>query len=88
MLLSVSCSEIPSESVYEDGTIYLSGCTVGGNAVDYTYGTEQEIEDIYAYLWYADSHVNGPIVGDDASSLSTSVPSDKNNYLKFNHLLS
>ena len=33
----VVCSNI---NVYEDGTIYMSGCSVGGHsAVDYTYGT-------------------------------------------------
>ena len=40
-------------------------------------------EDTYAYLTYTGSNVPGPGIGEDASSLSTSAPTDKNYYLKY-----
>ena len=81
----VVCSNI---DVYEDGKIYMSGCSVGGHSVDgYTYGVEQtsatESESTYAYLWYEGEEVNGPSIGGDASSFATSVPTNKNSYLKY-----
>ena len=42
-----------------------------------------EQEDTYAYLTYTGSNVDGPSIGGDASSLSTSEPTDKNYYLKY-----
>ena len=63
---------------YEDGGIYLEGCTVGSDTKEYKYGVRQ-----YAYMWFTDTGVNGPSIEGDASSLSTSAPTDKNKYLKF-----
>ena len=44
---------------------------------------EEQAQETYAYMWYNGSSVNGPGIGDDASSLSPSAPSDKDYYLKF-----
>ena len=35
----IDCDKI---DVYENGTIYMEQCTVGGHIVDYTYGTKEE----------------------------------------------
>ena len=37
----VECTTI---DIYEDGGVYVAGCTVNGNAVDYTYGTKQVVK--------------------------------------------
>ena len=36
---SVECD---TEKIYKDGTIYLAGCMINGEEVEYTYGKEQE----------------------------------------------
>ena len=33
--------ECETNILYSDGTVYLSGCTVGGKEIDYTYGEEK-----------------------------------------------
>ena len=84
----VVCSNIV---VNENGTIYISGCSVGGHSVvGYTYGIAPsneepaaEPEDVYAYLTYTGSYVSGPSFDGDASALEKSAPTDKDYYLKF-----
>ena len=60
--------------LYEDGKIYLAGCSVGTHQVEYTYGTEQKSGPDY-YSWGS-----GSIGG---SLPNVPVPEGKNFYLGF-----
>ena len=64
----VVCSNI---IVYEDGKIYMSGCSVGGHSVDYTYGIEQVAAktgpDFYSW---GSGNIGGSLPGDADTDLS------------------
>ena len=74
----VTCT---TNKLYEDGSIYLAGCTVNGTAVDYTYG-EQQITQVYKPQYYGDW--SGTVGTTAAPSNPSSVPpTDKNYYLGY-----
>lgn len=82
----VECSKI---DVYEDGKIYMSGCTVGGHAVDYTYGIEQTSAEetstqVYKPQYYGDWSFSGTLGSTSApASPSTEPPTGKSFYLGY-----
>ena len=80
---TVSCE---TNKLYSDGSIYLAGCTVGGVAVDYTYGTEQAeaSTQVFKPQYYGDWTFSGTIGTTNApSNPSTEPPAGKNFYLGY-----
>ena len=58
------------EELYADGSFYIAGCTVNGDAVEYTYG-EQQITQVYKPQYYSWS--SGNIGGDLPSDAKPTV---------------
>ena len=59
-----------TEELYEDGSFYITDCTVNGTEVDYTYGEKQYIQ-VYKPQYY--SWLGGSIGGDLPSDAKTNV---------------
>ena len=74
----VNCNKI---SIYEDGNIYLSNCTVNGKEVDYTYGVKQAEQvfkpQYYGLTGYRDASQGLP------EGVSNVPPEGKTYYLGF-----
>lgn len=71
---------------YSDGTVYLSGCTVGGKAVDYSYGTEktdteEELTEVSPPQYYTYNFL-GDVGGEDVPENPT-LPTGQNVYLGY-----
>ena len=77
---SVTCT---TNKLYEDGGIYLAGCTVGSDTKEYTYGTEQVTTPTTTtiYRWGTETITIGDIV-DPTSYTRDASTLGKNYYLK------
>ena len=77
--------ECETTKLNSNGTVYLSGCTVGGKEVDYTYGTEKtNTESTGSTTMYYSYDLSG-IVGETAApdQPSTTPPEWKNVYIGY-----
>ena len=63
--------ECAKEELYADGSFYISECTVNGDSVDYTYGTQQ-ITQVYKPQYYSGMSY-GEIGADLPSDAKTTV---------------
>lgn len=77
-----------TNKVYSDGTVYLSGCTVGGKVVNYTYGiekssSEESDENNSSALLYYTRDLAGTIDETDAPTSPGPKPNDKDVYLGY-----
>jgi len=65
--------ECTTEELYEDGSFYITDCTVNGNAVEYTYGKQQVTQPTRYYSWSSGS-VGGTLPSDAKTTVSELNP--------------
>ena len=69
--------ECVKEELYVDGSFYIAECTVNGDEVDYTYGTQQELPSTQVYkpqYYYFGNDWEGTVGETAAPSTSSTVP--------------
>ena len=76
-----------TNKLYSDGTVYLSGCTVGGKEVNYSYGkektnTEEESTQVFKPQYYS-FELSGKVNDAAPANTSTDVPAGKSVYLGY-----
>ncbi|MDO4962541.1 MAG: prepilin-type N-terminal cleavage/methylation domain-containing protein [bacterium] len=55
----------------------------GNNKLIFGEAKAPQPQEKYGYMWYTGSDVSGPSINGDGSSLETTLPEDKNYYLKY-----